>query len=462
MFRIFDQYVSRKTVFVVAGDSLSIVGSILLAYRIRFWNDPEGFAFFTQEPDLAFRCLTILAIFQICAYYNELYRAQDQLSASDQFFRLTQATGAGCFFLAAIYYAAPQLSIGRSVFAMTLIFLLASTTLLRWLADLAWRTALPKRPVLVLGTDQVARNLAEEINLRADLNMQFVGFVGASRPSDLPGDYLGDASNIEELVRERSVETVLVSDNVFAGSLPLNALLKLRTRGVRVEDANAALAGFTGKISIESVQSPWFVFSTGFSRGGYAMAFKRLTDLLFSTVGLIVSLPVMLVIAALVRLTSPGPALFRQTRVGLNGRHFEVLKFRTMRQDAEVDGIARWAQQDDPRVTSVGKFLRIYRLDELPQFINVIRGDMSFIGPRPERPEFVSQILQVEPLYDERHTLRPGLTGWAQVCYPYGSNLEDAIRKLEYDLFYLKNVSFLFDMAIIFQTVKIVLWGRGR
>jgi exopolysaccharide biosynthesis polyprenyl glycosylphosphotransferase len=192
------------------------------------------------------------------------------------------------------------------------------------------------------------------------------------------------------------------------------------------------------------------------------MAFKRLTDLSLSTIGLIVSLPVMFVVAAAVRLTSPGPALFRQTRVGLNGHLFEVLKFRTMRHDAELDGVARWAQEDDPRITSVGRFLRVYRLDELPQFINVIRGQMSFIGPRPERPEFVSQILQVEPLYDERHTLRPGLTGWAQVCYPYGSNLEDALRKLEYDLFYLKNVSFLFDMAIIVQTVKIVLWGRGR
>ncbi len=462
MFRIFDQYVSRKTVFMVAGDALSIVGSIILAYKLRFWTDPESFAFYTQQPDLTLRCLTILAVFQLCAYYNELYRAQDQLSASDQFFRLTQATGVGCFFLAAIYYAAPQLSIGRSVFAMTLVFLLASTIFLRWLADLTWRTALPKRSVLILGTDQVARSVAEEISLRADLNMQVVGFLGSSKPDDLLGDFLGDASAIEDVVRKHSVQTVLVSDNVFSGNLPLNALLKLRTRGVQVEDANAALAAFTGKISIETVQSPWFVFSTGFARSGYAMAFKRLTDLSLSTIGLILSLPVMLVVGAVVRLTSPGPALFRQTRVGLNGHLFEVLKFRTMREDAEIDGVARFAQEDDPRTTSVGKFLRVYRLDELPQFINVIRGHMSFIGPRPERPEFVDQILQVEPLYDERHTLRPGLTGWAQVCYPYGSNLEDAIRKLEYDLFYLKNVSFLFDMAIIFQTVKIVLWGRGR
>src|SRR5690606_30548020 len=163
-------------------------GSIVLGYRVRFWNDPESFAFFTQQPDLTLRCLTILAVFQVCAYYNEPYRAQDQLSASDQFFRLTQATGVGCFFLAAIYYAAPQLSIGRSVFAMTLILLLALSTLLRWLADLSWRTALPKRSVLVLGTDDVARKIAEEISLRSDLNMQLVGFVGASNTNDLPGN----------------------------------------------------------------------------------------------------------------------------------------------------------------------------------------------------------------------------------------------------------------------------------
>ena len=192
------------------------------------------------------------------------------------------------------------------------------------------------------------------------------------------------------------------------------------------------------------------------------MAFKRLTDLTLGTVGLLLSLPIMAVVAVAIRLDSKGPALFLQQRTGLNGNLFEVLKFRTMRIDAEVDGVAQFATEGDPRITRVGKHLRRYRLDELPQFINVILGHMSFVGPRPERPEFISQILQVEPLYDERHTLRPGLTGWAQVCYRYGANLEDSISKLEYDLFYLKNVSFLFDMAIILQTVKIVLWGRGR
>jgi len=168
----------------------------------------------------------------------------------------------------------------------------------------------------------------------------------------------------------------------------------------------------------------------------------------------------MAVVAAAVKLDSPGPALFRQIRVGLNGELFEVLKFRSMRIDAEAAG-AQWAQENDPRVTRLGKYLRTFRLDELPQFINVIRGDMSFVGPRPERPEFVERLREHIPYYDERHTVRPGLTGWAQVCYPYGACVEDALRKLEYELFYLKNMSVFFDAAIVFKTVKIVLFGRG-
>lgn len=462
MFRIFDQYVSRKTFLLVLGDAACIVGSILLAYQIRFWGDPESVAFYTQEPDLAIRCLAIVGIFQICAYYNELYLVEGRLTTTDQFFRLAQATGVGCFFLSAIYYAAPELSIGRAVFALTLLGVLVSTTVFRSVADLAWRSGLPKRSVLVVGTDSMAKTLAEEISLRDDLGMVLAGFVGTADTTDLPGPYLGHVSEIEAIVKTHGARTVLVSESGLHGGLPTHSFLRLRTRGVRVDDARAVLAAFTGKISVETARSPWFVFSDGFSRNGYVMAFKRLTDLTLSTIGLLLSLPIMAVVAVIIRLDSPGPILFRQKRTGLNGHPFEVLKFRTMRQDAERDGVARWAQEGDPRITRVGGFLRVYRIDELPQFINVIRGQMSFVGPRPERPEFVDKILEVEPLYDERHTLRPGLTGWAQVCYPYGANLEDAIRKLEYDLFYLKNVSVLFDMAIVFQTVKIVLWGRGR
>lgn len=462
MFRIFDQYVSRQALFLVVGDSFVITLSVVVAYFLRFRDDPEGFAFYVQQPDITFRGLTILVLFQICAYYNELYQTEGRQSTSDQFFRLSQAVGFGCFILAAIYYVIPQLSVGRGVFALTLILVLLGTTGLRWLTDLSRGASSQKRPALILGTEQLARSLAREILQRDDLGVSLVGFVGSNPSQDLPAPLLGSEEDIEAVLAAHSVHTVMVANDTTDDNVPFGTLLRAKTRGVRVEDARAALAAYTAKISIESVRSPWFVYSGGFARGGYATVVKRLMDLLLGILGLLLTLPIMLVVAIAVRLDSHGPVLFRQKRTGLHGEPFDVLKFRTMSVDAEIDGVARWATEDDPRITRIGKHLRIYRLDELPQFINVIRGHMSFVGPRPEKPEFISQILEVEPLYGERHTLRPGLTGWAQVCYPYGANLDDSIRKLEYDLFYLKNVSFLFDMAIIFQTVKIVLWGRGR
>jgi exopolysaccharide biosynthesis polyprenyl glycosylphosphotransferase len=212
---------------------------------------------------------------------------------------------------------------------------------------------------------------------------------------------------------------------------------------------------------LEAVSSSWFIFSEGFRRTRLTTVLKRAVDLFFGCLGFALSAPLMPFIALAIKLDSRGPVLYRQRRVGLGGECFEVLKFRSMRQDAEAGSGAQWAQEDDPRVTRAGRFIRTYRFDELPQFINVIRGEMSFAGPRPERPEFVEKLREAIPFYDERHSVRPGITGWAQVRYPYGASVEDALHKLEYDLFYLKNMSVIFDCAIVIETVKIVLFGRG-
>jgi len=243
--------------------------------------------------------------------------------------------------------------------------------------------------------------------------------------------------------------------------LPTRALVSLRVRGIRVEDAATALSALTGRVSLDAVKPSWFVFSDGFHRSKWNELLKRVLDLFAATVGLALSAPLMLLVGLAVRFDSKGPVLYRQTRVGRMGKTFELLKFRSMRTDAEHLTGAQWATQDDPRVTRVGRFIRKYRLDELPQFINVIRGHMSFVGPRPERPYFVEELRNVIPYYDERHSVRPGITGWAQVQYPYGASVEDAFKKLEYDLFYLKNVSLVFDLAIIFQTIRIVTGGHG-
>jgi len=230
--------------------------------------------------------------------------------------------------------------------------------------------------------------------------------------------------------------------------------------GVRVEDAQTAMAELSGRISLSAIQPSWFVFSEGFRRSDLLILMKDSLDLACAVVGFLLTLPIMALVAAAIKLDSKGPVIYRQRRVGVGGRCFEVYKFRSMRTDAE-QGRAQWASRNDPRVTRVGAFLRKYRLDELPQFVNVIRGDMSFVGPRPERPEFVEELREVIPYYDERHTVRPGITGWAQVQYEYGASVEGASRKLEYDLYYLKHMSALFDLRIILQTVRTVLSGKG-
>jgi sugar transferase (PEP-CTERM system associated) len=265
---------------------------------------------------------------------------------------------------------------------------------------------------------------------------------------------------MEIIAQRRGVSRIIVALDDRRGVLPTRELVTLRVKGVRIDEASSALSALTGRIPLRAVRPSWFVFSDGFHRSRWNDFLKRVLDLVVSIVCLLISLPIMIMVALAIRIDSRGPIVYRQTRVGRMGKCFEVLKFRSMRVDAEENG-ARWAAENDPRITRVGAFLRKYRLDELPQFINVIRGEMCFVGPRPERPGFVDELRKNIPYYDERHSVRPGITGWAQVQYSYGASLEDAFYKLEYDLFYLKNMSLIFDVAIIFRTMRIVARGRG-
>jgi sugar transferase (PEP-CTERM system associated) len=320
--------------------------------------------------------------------------------------------------------------------------------------------------VVILGTGQLALELARELTRREDLNMKLEGLIsgasnGGAEESVFGVPVLGSVLELESIAKQRDVSRIIVALEDRRGVLPTRELVTLRVRGVRVDDASTALSALTGRVSLRTVKPSWFVFSDGFHRSRWNDILKRVLDLVVGMVGLILSAPVMALVALAVRWDSRGPVIYRQTRVGRMGKCFQVLKFRSMRTDAELKNGAQWATADDPRVTRIGKALRKYRLDELPQFINVIRGEMSFVGPRPERPEFVEDLRKTIPYYDERHSVRPGLTGWAQVQYSYGASIEDAFNKLEYDLFYLKHLSITFDMAIIVQTIRIVFSGRG-
>jgi len=352
------------------------------------------------------------------------------------------------------------------VFIIAMLLAMTLTVISRKAFEKVWQLTAPRQAVAILGTGELALATARELTRREDLSLKVEGFISA-RTTTLKDDtllgfrVLGSANDLETVASEHGISRIIVAMEDQRGALPTRELVTLRVRGVRVEDASTALAGLTGRVSLRAVKPSWFVFSEGFQRSKWNDSLKRIGDLFFGLIGLVLSSPLMVAVAVAVRLDSEGPVIYQQTRVGRMGKCFEVLKFRSMRMDAEKQNGAQWATKNDPRVTRLGRILRKYRLDELPQFFNVIRGDMSFVGPRPERPCFVEDLKQKIPYYDERHSVRPGLTGWAQVQYTYGASVEDAFNKLEYDLFYLKNVSLTFDLLIILQTVRLVLAGRG-
>jgi sugar transferase (PEP-CTERM system associated) len=464
MLVIFDQYVSAKAVLLMLLEDIVIAASLVLGARLRFWNNTAEFENYVRFPDFFVQVLIVVVVFQASLFYCDLYNLHLIRRRHELMITLGQALGVGAVVIGLVYYVFPALLIGRGVFFIGMTLVVISIVASRLALDHAWQFAAPAGTGLILGTKELALKVAREFSKRHDLNVRVIGFIGES--ADCPSELLGypvfnPEMPLESLVQQHQVGRIIVALQDQRGCLPVRELVKLRVRGVRIEDAHSTIAALTGRVWLDTVKPSWFVFGDGFRRARPVLAFKRAFDLTFALLGLLFSLPIMLLVAIAIRLDSKGPIIYKQSRVGLGGRTFDVLKFRSMRTDAESAAGAQWAKKNDPRVTSVGKYLRKFRLDELPQFLNVIRGDMSFVGPRPERPVFVDLLRKEISYYDERHSVRPGLTGWAQVQYPYGASVEDALRKLEYDLFYLKNMSIMFDAAILFRTVRTVVTGSG-
>jgi sugar transferase (PEP-CTERM system associated) len=480
--RIFSRYVSLRGLLLAVGECGFILFGLFCGVRLRFWNDPEEFRHYVQAPGFVLQGLVYTVTLLVCFYYSDLYDLRAIRQRRDQMIGLTQSLGTASLLLGVLYFVFPGLLIGRGVFFISTAVVAVLVVSMRVLLEKAWQMASPTQSVLILGTQRLGLTVATELERRSDLNLVVAGFLEAA-PSERPVGpgrggvavsepaqatsivparrILGRLDDLERVVRAHQIGRIIVALEDRRGKLPIRDLVRLRVEGVLVEDAATTVASLTGRIWLELVHPSWLVFGGGFHRARLGLALKRAVDLAASLVGLALSAPLMLLAALAVRLDSPGPVIFRQTRVGYRGRTFDVLKFRSMRLDAEADTGAQWAKVNDSRVTRVGQYLRKYRLDELPQFINVIRGDMSFVGPRPERPFFVNQLREAIAFYDERHSVRPGLTGWAQVEYSYGASVEDALRKLEYDLFYLKNMSALFDLLVIVKTVRLVLGGKG-
>jgi sugar transferase (PEP-CTERM system associated) len=464
MIRVFNQYISPKSVVLLLLEGGLITLALLCGVWIRFWNNASDFSAYISLPNFTMQAVFFVLTLQICFYYCDLYRLSTIRGRHEQMIAVGQSVGAGCLLLGFLYFVFPSLLLSRGVFFISVMLVPGFVTLSRIAFDRIWM-ATPKENVLIIGTESLASLVATELVKRNDLNINLTGFIDASRDGggrQTVGDFpvLGAADNLASVVGRNGVSRIIVALEDRRNVLPTRELVRLRVQGIRVEDAHSTIAALTGREWLETVKPSWFVFSEGFRRSMLTLIAKRAVDLACGIAGLVIASPVMLLVATAVKLDSKGPVLYKQIRVGLRGKHFRVLKFRSMRTDAEAAG-AQWAVDNDPRVTSIGGFLRKYRLDELPQFINVIRGEMSLVGPRPERPEFVDSLRTHISYYDERHSVRPGVTGWAQVQYSYGSTVEDAARKLEYDLFYLKNLSMFFDCAIILDTVRIVFTGRG-
>jgi sugar transferase (PEP-CTERM system associated) len=415
----------------------------------------------------AMKMLLMAGVTQVCLFYADCYNVRLISDRRELFTRCVQALAAASFLLAALYFWFPDLIVGRGVFLIAAIFVAAMV--MGWRLIFAWvsQRVRPRERLLLVGTGQAAVDLARELfDRRYELGVEIVGFVDpdparVGTPVINPG-VIGTIDDIPGIVRARAVDRVVVSLADARGKLPMDRLLDMRLDGVAFDHLPPLYEKYTGKIAVENLRPSWLIFSEGFRKSRLLTLGKRAVDLTAAVVGIVAGAPVMAAIALAVKLTSTGPVLYHQTRVGLNGRYFTVHKFRTMRADAEAGTGPVWAsKQGDPRVTPIGRFLRRSRLDELPQLWNVLIGEMSLVGPRPERPEFVSELTRQIPYYRQRHFVRPGITGWAQVRYTYGASVEDALQKLQYDLYYIKNLSISLDLFIALQTVKTVLLRSG-
>lgn len=411
------------------------------------------------------KILLATGIVQACFYLFDLYDLRMIRQRSVLFIRVLQALGLASIALATLFYMVPALTIGRGVFLISI--LLTLTMMMCWRVFAMWALGHPKMAerVLILGTGPHAVDLAREVLERGNTGFEVVGFAGDDPAlvgrSLINPCVLGLTSDVESLVRTHRIDRIVVAVEDRRGRLPVDSLLRLTLPDeVIAEESVSFFEGLTGKVHLELVRPSWLIFRQGSRSSRFYRHARRLADVLLATVGLVLSAPLMALTAVAVKLDSRGPVFYSQERVGKGNRPFRIIKFRSMRTDAEANG-AVWAGEGDDRVTRVGRIIRKLRIDELPQFVNVLRGEMTFIGPRPERPVFVDMLEREIKYYKQRHLVKPGLTGWAQVRYRYGASVDDAREKFQYDLYYIKNQSPLLDAIILFETIRICLFGRG-
>ncbi|WP_245706465.1 TIGR03013 family XrtA/PEP-CTERM system glycosyltransferase [Desulfuromusa kysingii] len=429
------------------------------AYLIRFGHVTISESLFSWSILEVLSCLCVVFFF---SYLFELYERQKFVSRKFLFYRVL-STGVGSFFLlSALFYLLPFLQIGRGILLISLVLFCCAQYGSRLLIRKFSHSAQFATRILIVGAGELAKSIAEIVPKDQNVH-SFVRFVSCTErdPEVDPALIVGNIKEIDSLIHDYRPQKLVVALNERRGNLPLKEFMRSKLRGIEIVEATTYFEQVKGCLLIENMQPSAFVYTHSFRMTPFMRGYKRIYDIVFSVIGLLLSSPLFPVLAVIIKLDTPGPVFYKQLRVGENEVEYFVYKFRTMGQDAEKQSGAVWAQKDDPRVTRIGQFLRKTRLDEIPQLYNVLKGDMSFIGPRPERMAFVEKLKETIPFYSIRHFVKPGVTGWAQVCYPYGASDADALEKMRYDLFYIKNYSVFLDFKIIIDTIRVVLTGFG-
>ena len=461
MIRVFNFYLSKGMLLLLVLEAVLLLAAIPVGVESRF----QGSAWMPASSIIGINAVLFLGLGLAVMSAFGLYRRDFEEGLGSMLFRVAASFTLILLGMAALYYLFPDIHLGRGALGAACLaglgaVLLVRATVFRW-ADLA----VLKHRMLVLGTGTRAAKAMELLHA-ADTRrrMHIVGFLPLQGLHHFVDHslILAEQGTLPEIVDKYQIDEIVIAVRERrGGGLPVNDLLECKLKGVHVIELSSFFERERGQVQLESLNASWMVLSDGFQQGFLRDAGKRLFDLVASLSLLVLTLPLMLLAIVVIVLESGFPILYRQERVGLGGKIFTIYKFRSMVQNAEKDGAPQWAQAGDARVTRVGNFIRKVRIDELPQIFNVLRGDMSFVGPRPERPFFVDQLIEQVPYYAARHSVKPGITGWAQVRYPYGASLEDAIEKLQYDLYYVKNHTFFLDLLIMFQTAQVVLFGKG-
>jgi sugar transferase (PEP-CTERM system associated) len=454
---------NTRTILLLLAEAAVIFGAMTAAVYLRL-GLIEGHDELVLRQ--GFFKASIATVFCLAAFY--LFDLYDFIVMHDRrelVLRLVQALGLAWIGLALAFYGLPGLMLGRGISLIALP--LALTLMVAWRLSIHWFLGHPNfgERILIVGSGNLAVEVAREVLDRPDAGYRIVGFVGTN--SELLGQSLinprviGITSELDEVVRREDIDRIVVAMGERRGQLPTDKLLRLSLVGeVAIEEGASFYERITGRVSLSMIRPSWLIFSGRGRQAKLAAITRSIVHRMVALLGGILSLPIALLTALLIKIESPGPILYKQERVGKNGKPFVLMKFRSMREDAESDGPV-WATKDDERTTRIGFIIRKIRVDEIPQFWNILRGEMNFVGPRPERQHFVSQLAKEIPYYEQRHLIAPGLTGWAQIKYPYGASIEDARQKLEYELFYIKNQSLILDAIIMFETIKIILFGRG-